>query len=128
MNEAITWYKKFIDDLVSPLWSKTVIARWVHEWGTDEPKSYVTPDDFNQFMAGLSAQQRNQVAELVQRAYEEGTFNVLKYLSEEIWFGKVRFSVNHVDVPVEPFGMTLYEDWIGRKEGDYEWPDISSSD
>jgi hypothetical protein len=74
-------------------------------------------------MEQFTHEQRQEIAALMQEAYDEGMFNTLKCLGYAIEFDGVRFLVKDSVLPDKPFGMTFYEDWIGRKSGEYEWPD-----
>jgi hypothetical protein len=125
--EAIQFYKKFIDDFVNPIVTTSVYARRVREWEKFCSVGNVEREQFNQIVQQLSPEQRNVVADMLQDAHESGIFHALRYLSDEIYFGKLRISVEGVELPVEPFGMTLYEDWVGRMSGEYAWPDERST-
>jgi hypothetical protein len=116
----IAHYKKFIDGLVQSLCGT---ERQIREWSDSKPKPYVTHEHFDRLMAQFSEEQRQAIAELVHDAYVEGKFEVLRHLSDTIYFEKVRLSLNGNEIPVEPFGMTMYQDWVGRVSGEYVWPD-----
>jgi hypothetical protein len=126
MKTALEYYKGFIDDLATSWPIHSVLARWVREWGTAEPKTYETQNEFNDLMAHFTPEQREMIADLVQQAYEDGIFKVLAYLRDEINLEGLRISHNSMEFPVEPFGMTPYEDWISRKAGDL-WPEDTDS-
>jgi hypothetical protein len=128
MFEAIQFYKRFIDDLTSPMWATSVSVRHVREWDTDIPKGYVTSEPFNRLMEQFTHEQREAIADLMQDAYDDGIFNALKLLGYAIEDDEMRIVVKGTPLPVMPFGMTFYEDWIGRKSGEYEWPDERSTD
>jgi hypothetical protein len=116
----IAMYKKFIDGLVECF---CMTERHIREWSDPSPKPYTTPPHFTDLMTELSEKQRQAIADLVHDAYEEGKFEVLRHLSDTIYFDKLRLSIDGEEIPVEPFGMTMYQDWVGRKSGEYIWPD-----
>jgi len=123
MKSAVVFYKALVDGLVSATWRDSIIARRIREWGVVRDSSYRNDATFNTTMAQFTAEQRATVAALVQEAHQTGMFQVLAYLTDEINLDGLRLTRHGVELPVEPFGMTLYEDWQGRCDGKHRWPD-----
>lgn len=117
-------YKQLVDTLVAET-IDPVEVRWIREWGTDVPKSYVTPSEFNAQMEVFSAAQRVVLAELVRRAFSAGMFHAIRDIEASC---RLSARVNTPDgeslvaLPVEPFDNAMYQDFIGRRDG-WEWPD-----
>lgn len=123
MNSPIELYKAFIDDLLT--WPRTsVTARYVREWRDGKPKGYELSPEFNALMAKFSSEQRHLIATMLQDSHESGIFAVLAYLTDEINLRGLRLWRDGITFAVEPFGSTLYEDWIWRR--DYgSWPTLT---
>lgn len=120
MAKSLELYKRFIDDLVET--RECVLARRFREKmmmppNTEELKAQ------NDLIANLNDDDRMWISRLLQSARDGGIHDTLRYLNEEIVFNDMKISVGGVELPVEPFGMTLYQDWVGRTEGDYDWSD-----
>jgi len=123
MNNSIELYKAFIDDLLT--WPRTsVTARRVREWRDGTTKAYEVSPEFNELMAQFTSEQRHEIANMPQESHESGMFAVLAYLTDEINLRGLRLSRNGIMVAVEPFGSTLYEDWIWRRDGS-NWPTLT---
>jgi hypothetical protein len=116
MNTPIELYKAVIDDLLT--WPRTSVrAHHVREWRVGTPKPYELSPQFNDLMAKFSSEQRHLIANMLQESHQSGMFAVLAYLTDEINLRGLRLSRDGITLPVEPFGSTLYEDWIWRREG-----------
>lgn len=123
MNSPIELYKTLIDDLLT--WPRmSVIARHVREWRDGTPKPYELSPEFNDLMAKFTSEQRHLIANMLQESHESGMFAVLAYLTDEINLRGLRLSRDGIVFPVEPFGSTLYEDWIWRRD-DRSWPTLT---
>src|SRR5574341_1192251 len=127
MATALDLYKDFIDALAADAVRRSVVAQWVREWDADGPKGYQTTPQFDELMAQFTPEQRQIMAYLLQQEHDSGMFNVLAYLSDQMNLRGLRLAREGVELPVEPFGMTLYEDWIRRIAGD-RWPDDESGE
>jgi len=120
MNTPIELYKAVIDDLLT--WPRTsVMARHVRGWRDGTPKPYELSPEFNDIMAKFTSEQRHLIATMLQESHESGMFAVLAYVTDEINLRGLRLSREGIVFPAEPFGSTLYEDWIWRREGG-SWP------
>jgi hypothetical protein len=125
MSDSNELYKAFIDDLLT--WPRTsVTARHVKEWRDGTPKPYELSPEFNDLMAKFTSEQRHLIANMLQESHESGMFAVLAYLTDEINLRGLRLSRDEITFPVEPFGSTLYEDWIWRRDGG-SWPILTES-
>jgi hypothetical protein len=123
MNSPLELYKAFIDDLLT--WPRTsVTARHVSEWRDGTSKPYELSPQFNDLMAQFTAEQRHVIATMLQESHENGIFAVLAYATDEINLRGLRLSRDGITFPVEPFGSTLYQDWIWRRDGN-PWPTLT---
>jgi len=75
----------------------------------------------------LNEDDRMLIAQLLQESRDAGIHDTLRHLNEEILCNGMKISIGGVELPEEPFGMTLYQDWVGRVQGEYEWVDEESS-
>ncbi|HEY1014651.1 MAG TPA: DUF6547 family protein [Herpetosiphonaceae bacterium] len=120
MATPLAYYQQLIDALTD--WpSVSVISRRIQEWPA---KIYggEGADSFNALMAQLSDEQREAVAALVQQSHENGVFQTLSYLNDEMNLAGLRLVRDGVELAVEPYGTELYWDWLARKDG-AAWPD-----
>ena len=122
MSTPLQDYKALIDGLVQL--SHSVAARRVRE-GQPWPQ---LPENkaLNTFLSKLSAEQRETLADLLQKTFEAGIHQVLAYLNDEIDLGGLRLTRDGREVPVTPFGTELYYDWVCRLAGD-PWPQPESA-
>lgn len=60
---------------------------------------------------------------MLQDARDGGIHDTSCYLNDEILCNDMKISVGGVELPEEPFRMTLHQDWVGRVQGEYDWPD-----
>jgi len=58
---------------------------------------------------------------MIQQARDGGIHDTLVYLSEQVDLDNLKLIKDDVELAVEPYGTTMYWDWIARSEGD-EWP------
>lgn len=122
MNTRLEEYKKLIDALVKI--RPCVLVQWVKDKGWPQlPEN----EKFNQLLDGLTPEEKDVVAQMIQQARDGGIHDTLAYLTDEININGLRISRNGVDLAVEPYGTSLYYDWVCRREGD-EWPEQQLED
>jgi hypothetical protein len=120
MNPRLALHKDFIDTLVAR--RDGVLGRWVKGKGwPDLPEN----QPINQFLAKLSAQEKDLLVELLQEARDGGIHDTLVVLHEEMANG-ARLVKDGVEMAFEPYGTEIYFDWVARKEGD-KWPESQLS-
>ena len=73
--------------------------------------------EVNEVLGALTDQQRNVLAQLLQRSRDGGIHDVLAYLNEAIGRKDLRLVTPRGELPVEPFGTELHYDWTCRREG-----------
>jgi hypothetical protein len=78
-------------------------------------------------MAKFTEEQRQLIATMLQESHEDGLFAVLSYLADDINIDGLRLSRNGIEFAIEPYGYTLYEDWMSRSQG-YDWPEHELKD
>lgn len=118
MATPLSEYKKFITDLVKR--QPSVIARAIRENGHLYPLE--RNQELNHLLAQLSSEQREIIAQLVQRSRDGGIHDTLAYLADEINLGGLRLSRNGMELAIEPYGTEMYFDWLARLAGD-DWPE-----
>ena len=117
MTPAHLW-KSFVDtfanlhDGVHHLW---VAERGAYP-GTDQNK------EVNALLRELTAEQRRVIAHMLVEARYGGVHDALVVLNDRMAMNKAAYIENGVQMEFQPFGSTLYQDFVGRKEGE-EWPD-----
>ncbi len=114
-GDPVMEYKLFVDALVPP----GFLAQWVREGGWRDQRTDAPDDSANQWLAALTAEQRELVAEMVQRAEDWGTWRVLNVIDLYAF----RLARGGVELPaLFPYGLTtLWGSWACRKQGD-AWP------
>lgn len=120
MTTPLDRYHQLIDDLTG-VPAQSVIANRIQGWGTPAVAHLTIPADVRELMEQFSPAHRDAVAMLVQEAHEAGVFNTLAYLHDRIMIDGLRLVVDDDPLPVEPYGLSLYEEWVGRRAGD-AWP------
>lgn len=126
MTTPLDHYQQLIDELTD-VPARSVIAARIRDWGTPAVAHLTIPADFRVLMEQLSPPQRDAVATLVQDAHAAGIFNTLAYLQDRIALDGLRLTWDGTELPVEPYGMTLFEDWVARRHGD-AWPAAPEAD
>jgi hypothetical protein len=119
MDEPLQAYKQFVDGLVQQ--RPSIEARRAREgvWHRDPPPDQVK---FNELLRSLSPEQRETLAEMLQKTRDGGIHDTLVYLTDEFHGSGLRLSYPGIELPVEPFGTEMYYDWVARMAGD-EWPE-----
>ena len=109
-------YKAFIDGLVERKDSMT--SRWIKGDGfpqTDDNKAK------NVFLAALTPEQREVLAELLQDEHIAGIHNTLAYINEMMDLDGLELYQDGESYPNDYF-ESLHYDFISRCDGD-EWPE-----
>jgi hypothetical protein len=70
----------------------------------------------NEFVAGLSLSQREQLASLLEHERRTTLFDSLVQLHEFCTVGNWNFSNENTVLPLEPNGYTLFEEYLARVE------------
>lgn len=114
-GDPVAEYKVLVDALVAP----GFLAQWVRDGRWRDQRTDAPDDSANQWLVGLTAEQRELVAQMVQRAEDWGIWRVLNVIDLYAF----RLSRGGVELPaLFPYGMTtLWGSWSCRKRGD-AWP------
>ena len=118
MATPLSEYKKFVDDLVQR--QPSVTARVIRHQGRLHPPEL--NEGANRFLAQLSSEQKEVVAQLIQQGRDGGIHDALAYLTDAINLEGLRLSRKGVELAVEPYGTEMYFDWLARLAGD-DWPE-----
>ncbi len=110
MDQPIAAYKEFIDSFVEI--RPSVHSRWVKEsdFGDLHENAH-----FNHLLVELTPEQREVLAELLQRSRDSGIHDALVQLD-----GYTLISPDGVSLPRKPFGYFMHYDWVLRREGE-QW-------
>lgn len=79
---------------------------------------------FNEFIASLSADQRELLSRMLQEERDSAIHDVLAQLTWWIITRGVGLIFKGQPMPVDLSGMGLHGDFVGRRDG-WEWPDGS---
>lgn len=123
-DPSLQLYKQLVDTLVAET-REPVESRWIREWGTSAPKTYVTPPEFDAKMALFTPDQRVVMAAVVAEAFASGMFYAIRDIEERCQLHAVvgvPGNTSLVPLPIEPFDNTLFQDFVGRRDG-WDWPD-----
>lgn len=112
MNQRLELYKEFIDDIVGI--REGVLVRWITTTGY--PKTEKN-EKINELLCRISNEDKALIAEMIGQARDGGFHDVLVYLNDNLQIHKGK-----VELAEEPYGTTMYWDWVSRSEGD-EWPE-----
>jgi hypothetical protein len=74
----------------------------------------------NALLASLSSEQRAVLADMLIDARRGGIHDALVVLHDRMALNDGVYSEHGVQMEFEPFGYTLYQDYVGRREGE-EW-------
>ena len=117
MNPTVAAYHDFVDALVAR--TECVLASRVRSGQVWPETSSLSK--YNSLLEGLASAQREQVAELLQKAREGGIHDVLVELSERSHSVGLRIVQAGAELAHEPHGTELYFDWAARCSGE-AWP------
>lgn len=117
MKTAVDAYHDFVDALVAR--RECVLAKRVRAGQLWPAESSLAA--FNSLVEGLSEQQRQSVAALLQKARDGGIHDVLAEISERANLKGLGLVQDGVVVPMEPHGTEIYFDWVARCQGE-AWP------
>ena len=116
MGKELELYKNFIDGLVER--KDSVTAKWIKEDGfpqIDENKAK------NDFLAALSTEQKEVLAQMLQEEHMAGIHDTLAYINEMMDLEGLELHQDGESYPNDYF-ESLHYDFISRCDGD-EWPE-----
>lgn len=111
-------WKSFVDSFAA-------MHDGVHKTWLLERGQYPDTEDnaaINAFLSSLNQEQRELVASMLVAARRGGVHDTLVVLHERMHFNEGVYCEGGVQMEVEPFGYTLFQDYVGRRDG-YEWPE-----
>ena len=117
MKPSLQLYKQTVDGLAQL--HKGVHRLWVKERGwPDLPENKA----INEFLSRLGDDEKDILADLLERARDGGIHDTLVYLNDRMAIDGMRLVQDGVEMAHQPFDTELYYDWTCRREGD-DWPD-----
>jgi len=75
----------------------------------------------NSLVAKLGAEEREVLAQILELEKQDGIVEVLAYLSEVCILDGVKLIKNGIEIPSEPFGYTLPEEYITLLQNEGDW-------
>lgn len=116
MNKRLELYKAFIDGLVER--KNSVTARLIKGDGFPQIDDNKTK---NELLAALTSEQREVLAEILQKEYIAGIHDTLAYINEMMDLEGLELQQDGEAYPNDYF-ESLHYDFISRCDGD-EWPE-----
>ena len=107
-------YKQLIDALVAT--SPAAYASWVR---SGKYPNVPGNEDINALLAGLTDEQREVVARMMQQAKVGGIHDAIVVVLDD---GGYQVSKTGIELPYQPFGTESHFDFIARLAGQ-EWPE-----
>lgn len=117
MNKSLKLYKSIVDELSQI--HDGVYEKWVKETGWPKIKDNA---GVNKLLDKLSFEEKEILSKELISARNGGIHDTLVHLNDRMNLEGLRFVEEDIKASHEPFGTTLYYDWLCRKEGD-AWPD-----
>ncbi len=128
MGTPLEEYQEFVDSLVRR--RESVEARRVREgvWHKEPHPDQARDSElltsvlqeqvkYNELLAGLSQDQRELIAEIVQHARDSSFHDVLVLMTDKDY----RLTRNGVELAFEPYGTPSFYDFVARRDGT-PWP------
>jgi hypothetical protein len=118
-STAVETYQAIIDELVEET-SQSIGDRLIREEGIyARAPGY---DAHNTFIASLTSEQRELVAEMLRKERTSTIHDVLAGLTWWLLCGEVGLTFQGRPMPFDLSGMGLHGDYVGRCQG-WQWPD-----
>lgn len=117
MIDPIREHERFIETMADE--TPSVGARLVREEGMYSG----TPDcsELNQFVVGLSTTDRERLARMLESERRCAIFDVLVRLHEACALNGWRFSKDGLEIPHEPYGYTMFEEYLTILDDSRGW-------
>ena len=116
MNDQLKIYQDFIDELTGL--TEGVLPSWILDKGFPTIKENI---DINNLLSRLSTQDKKIIAQIVSDSRKGGIHDALVYLQDNINLKGLKILRKDIEMANEPYGTTMYWDYIARSEGD-DWP------
>ena len=115
---SLDLWKSFVDTFASL--HDGVHHKWILENGAYPRVS--ENEKINEFLSSLSVENRGILASMMVDARRGGVHDALAVLNDRMAIENAKYSENGVEMEFQPFGTSLYYDYVCRREGD-EWPE-----
>ncbi len=113
---SLELWKSFVDSFASI--HDGVHQKWIVENGS-YPKVGGN-EKVNEFLSSLNVENREILAAMMVSARRGGVHDALVVLNDRMAIENAKYSENGVEMEFQPFGTSLYYDYVCRREGD-EW-------
>lgn len=122
--DPIKKHKTFLEELVRR--TPSVGASNIRSFGRFCPAKGSEP--LNELVQRLNPQDRDLLAKMLEQERQNGIFDVLSYLAEQCdTQGGLRLTVDGQEIPHEPFGYTLFEEYITLLDDERGWAAMEES-
>ena len=116
MNKGLELYKQFIDGLVKQ--KECIESKWVRGNGYPSIKNN---EKINMFLESMADDEREIIAEMLQKARKSGIHDTLAYMDEMAELEGLTLNQQGKTYPVDTF-ESMHYDFVCRCEGD-AWPE-----
>ena len=114
--QSLELWKSFVDSFANL--HDGVHRKWIVENG-----SYPKVDGnekINEFLSSLSIESREILAAMMVSARRSGVHDALVVLNDRMEIENAKYFENGIEMEFQPFGTSLYYDYVCRREGD-DW-------
>lgn len=113
---SLDLWKSFVDGFASL--HDGVHQKWIVENGAYPNVS--GNEKISEFLSSLSIENREILAVMMVSARRGGVHDALVVLNDRMAINNAKYFENGVEMEFQPFGNSLYYDYVCRREGD-EW-------
>ena len=117
MDEGIRLYKEFMEGLLEQrpdMRAERIKAKNKMVW----PKAEMY-QKYRSFFGGLSDENKNVLADLLQDTRDAAIFDTLEYFDDTINLDGLHVTQNGIEFPKVFFGGDFHNDWVALLQGDF---------
>ncbi|HAY93610.1 MAG TPA: hypothetical protein DCY70_06880 [Shewanella sp.] len=111
---SVELWKCFVDEFAQL--HDGVFEKWVLQEGSYPNRQ--ENSEINEFLTSLTVQQREILVKMLINARRGGIHDALVRLNDRMDCENGQYYENGIEMEFQPFGSTLYYDYVCRREGD----------
>lgn len=111
---SVELWKSFVDEFAQL--HDGVFEKWVLHEGSYPNRQ--ENSEINEFLKSLTVQQREILVKMLINARRGGIHDALVRLNDRMDCENGQYYENGIEMEFQPFGSTLYYDYVCRREGD----------
>lgn len=111
---SVELWKSFVDEFAQL--HDGVFEKWVLQEGSYPNRQ--ENSEINEFLKSLTVQQREILVKMLINARRGGIHDALVRLNDRMDCENGQYYENGIEMEFQPFGSTLYYDYVCRREGD----------